>query len=89
VTCGTNGGYQQHRKHGEEACQPCKDANAAYVKEWRSRSGPAQEYARRYALAKNRATQRLLVQHASDFEMFLYEELRLLDREATAERRKA
>jgi len=27
---GTPSGYQKHRNRGEPACQPCKDANAAY-----------------------------------------------------------
>jgi hypothetical protein len=27
--CGTRPGYQLHRQRGEDACQPCKDANAA------------------------------------------------------------
>jgi hypothetical protein len=27
--CGTRPGYQLHRQQGEQACQPCKDANAA------------------------------------------------------------
>lgn len=25
--CGTRDGYRRHRKHGEDACQPCKQAN--------------------------------------------------------------
>jgi hypothetical protein len=28
--CGTNAGYNRHRKHGVPACRPCKDAQAAY-----------------------------------------------------------
>jgi len=27
--CGTRSGYQWHRRRGEDACQPCKDANTA------------------------------------------------------------
>lgn len=27
--CGTMHGYRQHRRHGLEQCQPCKDANTA------------------------------------------------------------
>lgn len=29
--CGTRGGYLRHRKHGEDACPPCKQANSAYT----------------------------------------------------------
>ncbi|MDP9185086.1 MAG: hypothetical protein M3O29_05405 [Actinomycetota bacterium] len=32
--CGQRKGYQQHRRHGQEACRPCKDAAAAYKKAW-------------------------------------------------------
>ncbi len=27
--CGTERGVRQHRRHGMEQCQPCKDANTA------------------------------------------------------------
>lgn len=27
--CGSMKGYRQHRRHGTEQCQPCKDANTA------------------------------------------------------------
>lgn len=30
VSCGSNGGYQRHRRKGETPCGPCADANAAY-----------------------------------------------------------
>ena len=29
---GTQSGYVMHRRHGQTACQPCKDAHAAYVR---------------------------------------------------------
>ncbi|HWN00049.1 MAG TPA: hypothetical protein VNO54_23630, partial [Streptosporangiaceae bacterium] len=29
--CGTRPGYLRHRKNKEEACAPCRAANAAYV----------------------------------------------------------
>ena len=29
---GTQSGYVMHRRHKQEACQPCKDAHAAYVR---------------------------------------------------------
>lgn len=28
--CGEYAGFQRHRRRGEEACQPCRDANTAY-----------------------------------------------------------
>ena len=33
AVCGTHSGYKKHRKNGEEACRPCKDAAAAYARE--------------------------------------------------------
>lgn len=35
--CGERRGYQAHINRGEEACRPCKDAKAAYSKEYRRR----------------------------------------------------
>jgi hypothetical protein len=29
---GTQSGYVMHRRHGQDACQPCKDAHAAYAR---------------------------------------------------------
>lgn len=29
VQCGTRGGYRKHRQNGEQACDPCRQANAA------------------------------------------------------------
>lgn len=35
---GTHAGYQVHRRRGEVACDPCKAANATYVREYRRRA---------------------------------------------------
>jgi WhiB family redox-sensing transcriptional regulator len=35
--CGTYGGYQRHRRAGEEACAICKDANARRTEFWEDR----------------------------------------------------
>jgi hypothetical protein len=35
--CGTFRGYKQHEKTGTEKCQPCKDANAAYSRDYEAR----------------------------------------------------
>jgi hypothetical protein len=37
--CGTLAAYRRHLRHGEEACQPCKDANAARSREYRKDDG--------------------------------------------------
>lgn len=35
--CGTPKGYRQHRRHDQDACQPCKDAAAKASAEQRAR----------------------------------------------------
>lgn len=35
--CGTYRGYKQHEKTGTEKCQACKDANAAYSRDYEAR----------------------------------------------------
>ena len=37
IVHGTNAGYQQHRRKGEEPCDKCRRAHASYVKRWRKR----------------------------------------------------
>jgi hypothetical protein len=36
--CGTPSGYVKHRRRGEEACRPCKEASAAKQRAYRSAS---------------------------------------------------
>lgn len=36
--CGTHNGYAAHSRRGETACQPCKDANAAYMREYKRKN---------------------------------------------------
>jgi hypothetical protein len=72
--CGTYGAYQRHRKAGEEPCQPCRDANAQYTREFR-RSRPelyARELASKYA--RWRALERLAREHPKRFATLLNEE---------------
>lgn len=33
-SCGRRSGYILHRRYKEDACQPCLDANAAYLSEY-------------------------------------------------------
>jgi hypothetical protein len=37
--CGTYASYQQHLKRGDEPCAPCRQALAAYQREWRRSKG--------------------------------------------------
>lgn len=36
ITCGTRAGYHRHRKQGEDACEPCRTANAEYSRAWKA-----------------------------------------------------
>lgn len=36
VRCGSDSGYRQHRRKGEEACEECKAAHARRVAGWKS-----------------------------------------------------
>lgn len=35
--CGTRAAYRRHRRHGETPCQPCRDAAAAYKRNFSAR----------------------------------------------------
>jgi len=37
--CGTTAGYIRHRKEGQPYCEPCKEANAIYMKAYRAKQG--------------------------------------------------
>jgi len=39
ANCGTYGGFQTHKKLGEEPCEPCREARTTYVREYRRRKG--------------------------------------------------
>ena len=71
--CGTYAGYQRHKKFGETPCQRCRDANAAYVREWRS---DPDNRARTQAAnnARQRALQRLADEYPKRFLELLNEE---------------
>ncbi len=44
---GTRRGFQQHKAIGSMACQPCRDANNTYMREYmRAHYDPAQRRAR-------------------------------------------
>lgn len=40
VACGSDAGYRRHRRRGEEACPPCREAHAAYARLRRSVLSP-------------------------------------------------
>ena len=74
--CGTYAGYQRHRNAapGQRVeCQPCREANARYMKEYRARERPLSD--RIYRRARSRALARLVARFDDDFRRFLSAEL--------------
>lgn len=39
ANCGTYGGYQTHRRIGEDPCDPCTKARNEYMRDYRRRNG--------------------------------------------------
>jgi hypothetical protein len=72
--CGTYGAYQAHRKRGQEPCDACRAANAAYERQYRKNSPElyARELAAQYA--KERALRRLASEYPERFTELLNEE---------------
>lgn len=74
---GTRAGWVAHRREGKKPCRPCLDANAAYTREYRSKTSTWREQQR----ARDRAKQRLIERHRDEFQA-LYVEERTNDRNA-------
>lgn len=66
---GTRAGWIQHRKEGKQPCRPCKDANAAYQREYRQGSDKWRKPIR----ARDRALVRLKEAHPDEYRA-LYED---------------
>ena len=67
ATCGTRAGYIQHVRHDDSSCEPCREANSAYMRRYRRR--PArQAYDRDQREAWNRATAMLRERHRDEFD---------------------
>lgn len=75
AACGTRAGYMRHKRAGEDACEPCKEANRAYFRVWR-RTHP-DVYGRRYnrGAARGRALTRLAREQPDRFRELYDEEL--------------
>lgn len=74
---GTRAGWLQHRKEGKKPCRPCLDANAAYMREHRSKTTGWRDQNQ----ARSRAAWRLVDLHRDEFEQ-LYIEERMKQRNA-------
>lgn len=72
--CGTYAGYQRHKLRNEVACQPCREANRDYLREWRNRPGNRAQ-GRAYGKAYNRAQADLIDVHRAEFNALLTKRL--------------
>lgn len=73
--CGTEAAYQRHLRHGEEPCEACDRAHAAYVRA-AYHDNPARRAAKiAYSSARQRAMRRLAQRHHAEFRAILAEEL--------------
>lgn len=64
---GTNGGYQQHRRRGEDACSECIEAHRIFRGQRRDANSEN---------ARERALRRLAQVYPSEFRRLYYAELR-------------
>lgn len=42
IECGTNNGYERHRRADEKACRSCSAAHSRHIQAWRVQSGRAE-----------------------------------------------
>lgn len=73
VNCGTYGGYQTHRRRGEEPCGACRRAQADYMRARRTRPEVRNQDAAQSS-AYDRAERRLREAHREEFESYYAEE---------------
>lgn len=73
---GTYAGYQRHRLDGESACTPCRDANRAYMRDFRARRPDVAERERAGSRASSRALWRLADMHRDEYDRLYADELR-------------
>lgn len=74
VPCGTDTAYQRHLRHNEAACEPCRLAHLAKMREWRQRAGVSDDQ-RADRCARARAQRRLAAEHPARFAALYVEEL--------------
>lgn len=74
AVCGTHGGYQKHGRKGETPCEPCRQAHAAYMRQYRDEYPANYEHEKRRRSARDRALRRLARAYPDDFRRLLAEE---------------
>ena len=85
--CGTYAGWNQHQRRDEEPCDPCREANRIYMREYRKdlirRGLPIQSLRER---ARGFAMTRLSHLYPEEFEALVEEEMARLKAEARSGR---
>ncbi len=74
--CGSYAGAQVHRKRGEPPCDPCRQAAAEYMREYRASHPKIYSRERRRNAARSRALWRLAARHVEEFQVLYLSELR-------------
>jgi hypothetical protein len=73
--CGTDAGYQRHRVRGQEPCELCREAHAAYFRHRRRESPRLAAAIRRSNRARSRALWRLADEYPERFQQLYDDEM--------------
>lgn len=80
-TCGTYGGYQTHKRYGEEPCRPCRDASNAYARQYRKVQPTTVKLDRLQAKVRARALSKLAEVYPDDFQQLYAAEITSVESE--------
>lgn len=72
--CGTYSGYQLHRKRDEKPCGPCREASAAYMRNYRSLKPERWRADRWWNSTRIAALERLAREYPDRFQAIITEE---------------
>lgn len=65
--CGSYGGYQRHKRLGEDPCERCREANRRYLAEYRNQHPARREDDIRALRARREAIRLLIERHQTEF----------------------
>lgn len=70
AACGTDAGYQQHRRSDESPCEPCREAHRVYQRGLLQRPATRAAERRRHRLT-SRALRELRRRHLAEYDQIL------------------
>lgn len=73
--CGTYAGWNRHNGKGETPCEPCREAQRVYLRDWRARNPERMAVRRARQNAEQRAFRRLADENRARFYDLFEEEL--------------